>query len=67
MSETSKPQLDLGTPPGKLKNRPAGGVGKAIWILLVLQVVTLACLIVVFVGLPGAASRRAIVPRTAEP
>jgi len=51
VSEDSKPQLDLGTPPGKLKNRGTGGVGKAIWILMLLQVVTLACLIAASSGL----------------
>ncbi len=56
MSEDSRPQLNLGTPPGKLKNQATGGAGKAIWVLVLLQVVTLACLIVAFSRLREGAS-----------
>jgi hypothetical protein len=44
MSEENKPQLSLGTPPGKLKKQAAGGTGKLAWVLIGLQVLTIGFL-----------------------
>ncbi len=44
MSEENKPQLSLGTPPGKLKTQARGGTGKLVWLLIGLQVLTIVFL-----------------------
>jgi len=44
VSEESKPQLSLGTPPGKLKKAAVGGAGKPVWLLIALQVLTVGFL-----------------------
>ena len=42
MSEENKPQLSLGTPPGKLKGQAVGSIGKLVWLLVGLQILTIA-------------------------
>lgn len=44
MSEESKPQLNLGTPPGKLKRPAVSGAGRLAWVLIGLQILTIGFL-----------------------
>ncbi len=52
MSEENRPQLSLGTPPGKLKRQAAGGTGKLVWVLIGLQVLTI-CFVVLLLQKKG--------------
>ena len=53
MSEENKPQLSLGTPPGKLKRQAGGSIGKLVWLLVGLQILTIAGLVVALLRTNG--------------